>query len=321
MTILIHEIPDDAAWHKLRRAHVGASESPVLLGLSKWKTKWRLWHEKKGTLEHENLDDNKAVETGRHMEPALAAWAAEKFDWSLRKVHRYLSDPDTKAGASLDFETTQGLEPVEVKFSMGFTAADPDEDWDWEGDIITRAPAKYVVQVQHQLMLRPGKDRGWLLDYVGNAPRRMEVPRSEPIIERVRAEVRQFWASIAAEQEPAVDWFADAEGVAKLLQHTDGTTVTLTDSEAEKWAAQLQRASALEKEADKLKAEAKGQLWTLAGPAATAMVGTLKVDMGYTGPTTGKLVTPDMVGTYIGGRQGFRRCQIRLKAQQKKGDK
>lgn len=310
------EVRDDAHWHELRAQHIGASEVSCLLGLSKFKTKWRLYHEKRGTLLPDSLDDNKAVLTGRHMEPALATWAAEKFEWPLRKVRRYLSDPSIKAGASLDYETMQGHEPVEVKFSTGFGETDDANTWDWEGDDIIQAPHAYIVQVQYQLMMA-NKPQGWLVGYVGHAPRRMLVPRSEAIITTLRATVAEFWADVAAAKEPPVDWFADADGVAKLCAASGGEQVTLSTDDAGQWVRKLAVASRMKKRAEEIGAEAKGNLWVLAGSAASAMVGSVKVDLGSTGATLGKLVTEDMVGTYVGARAGFRRCQVRAQGPRK----
>lgn len=313
------EVRDDAHWHELRAQHIGASEVSCLLGLSKFKTKWRLYHEKRGTLLPDSLDDNKAVLTGRHMEPALATWAAEKFEWPLRKVRRYLSDPALKAGASLDYETMQGHEPVEVKFSTGFGETDDANTWDWEGDDIIQAPHAYIVQVQYQLMMA-NKPQGWLVGYVGHSPRRMLVPRSEAIIATLRATVAEFWADVATAKEPPVDWFADADGVAKLCAASGGEQISLSPDEAGQWVRKLRIATRMEKRSEELRAEAKGHLWTMAGNAASAIVGDLKVDMGATSATQGKLVTEDMVGTYVGARAGFRRCQVRALGK-KKGEK
>lgn len=311
------EVQSDAHWHELRAKHIGASEVSCLLGLSKFKTKWRLYHEKRGTLQPDNLDADRSVQAGRHMEYALADWAAEKFEWPLRKVRRYLSDPALKAGASLDYETMQGHEPVEVKFSTGFGETDDANTWDWEGDDIIQAPHAYIVQVQYQLMMA-NKPQGWLVGYVGHAPRRMLIPRSEPIIATLRATVQGFWADVAAGTEPSVDWFADADGVAQLCRQSGGEQVTLDKDTAGQWVRRLMVASRMKKRAEELASEAKGQLWTLAGTAASAMVGDVKVDLGETGATQGKLVTEDMVGTYVGARSGFRRCQVRP-AGKKKG--
>ena len=307
MTVTTTEVRDEAHWHELRKQHIGASEVAILLGLSKFKTRWRLYHEKRGTIDPDNLDKNRAVMTGRHMEPALAMWAADKFDWPLRKVHRYIADTDQRAGASLDYETMQGHESVEVKFSTGW-GDDEDNAWDWEGDDITQAPLAYIAQVQHQLMLT-GKDQGWLVAYCGNMVRRMLVPRSDGIIKAIQIAIRQFWADVAADNEPAVDWFADADGVAQLFSRTEDRVVELAD--ADEWVRKLRVASRMEERGKKLRAEAKGNLWALADSASVAMVGGVKVDLGYTGASPGKIVTPEMVGTYVGGRDGFRRCQIR----------
>lgn len=322
MTIQNIEVRDDAHWHELRKQHIGASEVACIMGLSKFKTKWRLWHEKRGTLPPENLDKDDAVLTGRHMEPALAKWAEAKFDWPLRKVHRYISDPDIRAGASLDYETVEAPRaPVEVKFSTGFGNADPNYQWDWDGEHITQAPVSYLIQVQHQMMLT-GAPEAWLVAYVGSSVRRMKVPRSESIIEHLRATIAQFWKDIEAGVEPPVDWFEDADGIAKLLSRVDPSLppVDLNEPEAVKVARKFKLAKRMEERAKQYIAECKGQLWTMAGASSTAFVDGIKFDLGTNPDTQGTLVTESMVGTYVGQRSGYRRCQIRP-VSKKKGAK
>ena len=45
-----------------------------LFGLDPYKSYWRLWHEKAGNIELEDLSDNEDVEFGREMESSRIAW-------------------------------------------------------------------------------------------------------------------------------------------------------------------------------------------------------------------------------------------------------
>ena len=92
----------------------------AILGcLSRHTTGYRLWHIKAGNVDADNLDEVERVQAGQHMEPAIAAWSAEKWpEWSgvLRKVRRYIEHPEiTGFGASRDYELhAAGLPPVEI---------------------------------------------------------------------------------------------------------------------------------------------------------------------------------------------------------------
>src|SRR3990167_8295884 len=117
-------IESEAHWHSLRSKHGGASEAAALCGESPWLTEFQLYHQKAGTLPPTDFSDNAAVNAGRFFEPAIAAWASEKWaddgvQWPLRKVHRYIECGDCpEMGASLDFEESDTGVPVEIKWSV-----------------------------------------------------------------------------------------------------------------------------------------------------------------------------------------------------------
>src|SRR3990167_3524352 len=78
-------IESEAHWHSLRSKHGGASEAAALYGESPWLTEFQLYHQKAGTLAPVDFSDNAAVNAGRFFEPAIAAWASEKWaPWALR---------------------------------------------------------------------------------------------------------------------------------------------------------------------------------------------------------------------------------------------
>lgn len=57
------------AWHQWRIAGVTASETPIIMGRSPYKTPWRLWAEKTGFVLPEDLSNNPNVLRGIRLEP------------------------------------------------------------------------------------------------------------------------------------------------------------------------------------------------------------------------------------------------------------
>ena len=57
------------AWHQWRIAGVTASEAPIIMGRSPYKTPWRLWAEKTGFVLPEDLSNNPNVLRGIRLEP------------------------------------------------------------------------------------------------------------------------------------------------------------------------------------------------------------------------------------------------------------
>jgi hypothetical protein len=202
---------------------VGSSESAALLGIESYSTLFKLWHQKAGTLPADNLDRNERVQAGQFFEPAIANWAAHKWGMHLSKVHHYREHPTVEGmGASLDWETHSG-EPVEIKNVDVSVFNDPTGEWDHERDVLTNAPAKFLVQVQHQLACPPPRSvpaqRGWLVVCVGgNQLFRMEVPRHDGLIAMIEQRVTEFWQSIRENNPPTPDFLEDAPTISRLYR-------------------------------------------------------------------------------------------------------
>lgn len=210
-----------------RKQWLGASESAALFGLSPYTTHFELWHQKAGNIPSPDLSSDERVNAGQFMEPSIAAWAAHKWHWPILDIKPYRPHAVVeRMGSSLDFETVDGLEPVEIKNVDNLIFRDG--DWDYEGDTILDAPAHHLVQVQHQIACAPKKpERGWLIVCVGgNKLYRMEVPRHDGFIDNLEREVATFWATVFAKEAPEPNFDIDASAI-NLLYH--GTGVEFAD--------------------------------------------------------------------------------------------
>ncbi|CAB4130396.1 hypothetical protein UFOVP119_20 [uncultured Caudovirales phage] len=243
-------VSSEAEWLSIREANIGGSDvaslfyrwrypdgteavhhlfdrppegSQILECLSSFKTGYRLWQEKAGRLQPENLDNVERVQAGVFLEPALTAWANKKWEWKLRNVHRYLTHPIIKGwGASLDCEVHEpGMPPVEFKNVDGWIFRD-----EWvvmEGEILM-PPLKYELQLQHQIGAAKA-DHGWVVACVGgNQLMRGRIDRHEGTQEKIANAVSAFWASIANNVEPV--WLADYEAVAEVYSHGSADLAT-----------------------------------------------------------------------------------------------
>lgn len=202
-------IRDDAHWHELRAKTVGGSEVGALFGLSPFLTEWELFMDKAGKLPRQDLERVRHITAGKFFEAGVMGWAAHKWGMKVRKVRRYLiSDRCPGMGATLDFEE-EGIgrrRPVEIKFPQN------SDGWDWEGDTITLAPDIYLLQVQQEIECSGASD-GVLVAYLGGDVRRVIYQRRDGIINTLADRISTFWKDIAAGNEPAIDFKADAEAV------------------------------------------------------------------------------------------------------------
>lgn len=256
-----------------RHRYVGASEVAALLGASPFTTAFALWHEKRGTLPRKDLDHAERVQAGKFLEPAIAAWAVEKWQWPLRKVDGHLEHATIPGfGASLDFEDASDGAPVETKNVDGLIFR---EHWSAEEDEIVDAPVHYLLQVQAQLACRPEAPHGWLLACVGgNRLYRGRIERHPESIALIEEAVREFWSSVREDREPKPDYGRDAAAISTLYRSIgQAPPVDLTrDNRAPELCATYAEAKEAEKRAADRAEAALAELKTIIGPAAKAIV-------------------------------------------------
>lgn len=267
-----------------RAKWIGASESAALLGVSPYLTRFELWHEKAGNIPPRDLSADERVMAGQFMEPSIAAWAAQKWNWPILKVTEYRRSPKVAGmGCSLDFQTVDGVEPVEIKNVDRAEFYSGGKDWAVDGDNLLDAPAHFLVQVQHQLACpdreRPPAAQGHLIVCVGgNRLFRMAIARHERMIAKIEAEVYAFWASIANNEPPRPDFEMDAETIGALYGGAGADFADLRHNErARDLCVQYRQGVEVEKAGAALKAQSLAELKMMMQDARGAIV-----DDGYT---------------------------------------
>lgn len=257
-----------------RAKWVGGSESAALFGLSPYTTRFELWHQKAGNIEPHDLGGDSRVNAGKFLEPSIANWANHEWHWPIINVEEYYRHLQVaRMGCSLDFQTVDGLEPVEIKNVDNLIFRDG--PWETEGDTILQAPIYFLIQVQHEIACSPlAPSRGWLVVCVGgNRLFRMEVPRHEVTIQRIEREVSDFWASIEANEPPAPDFEADADTI-RLLYGGEREFIDLRqNARAVELCEEYREAHEIEKAATKRKKTALAEIQTMMADARMALVG------------------------------------------------
>lgn len=217
------QITDEAHWLSVRDSFVGGSEVSALFNrwllpsgervtmhayeevpegavplgcCSPYTTSHSLWLAKSGKVPPD-FKETERMQAGTFLEPAIAAWAGEKWGWKLRKVRRYHAHDQIEGwGASVDFEVHgPGMEPVEIK-NIDFLIAR--DNWVIEGDEVIVPPLHIILQLQHYIGAR-GAAAGWVMACVGgNTLTRGRFDRHEPTIERIGEAVKYFWGGVRA---------------------------------------------------------------------------------------------------------------------------
>lgn len=129
-----------------RRKHIGASDTPAILGLSPFKNAADIFYTK-GQYETEDAP-TEAMETGNRLEGPLLDYAAEKLGVKIDRRGAYRVSKGCDDGilaANLDGPIVGKPEAVEAKYVGPAFAA----DWGPEGS--DDIPSHVIVQCQHQM--------------------------------------------------------------------------------------------------------------------------------------------------------------------------
>jgi len=141
------------SWTSWRRRGLGASDAPIILGVSPWKTPYQLWLEKTGRAEP--AKGNWATERGNEMEPRARA--------RYELIHLRDMPPVTMEHpefpfirASLDGLSTDGKIVLEIK-----CPGEKDHQTAKAGQV----PEKYIWQLEHQLFVTGAEEAHYFSYY------------------------------------------------------------------------------------------------------------------------------------------------------------
>lgn len=195
---LINVAQRSDAWQAWRTQGIPASETPIILGYSPYKTPWRLWAERTGLARLPDLSNNPHVQRGNRLEEAARQWFEQRYDTLLMPVCAE-ADEEPTLRASFDGLNDAG-EPVELKVPAAKTFAEVRS----HGRAST-AYRLYTPQVQHQLYVA-GAETGYLVFYQdADHVEVFELPRDPALIRRLVAEGLAFWEAIQSNREPEKD--------------------------------------------------------------------------------------------------------------------
>lgn len=133
-------VQGSAEWKALRSKLIGASDAPVIMGLSPWMTRYQLWLQKEGLYE---VEENWAMARGKELEEeARAAYESHTGETMFASVEFNQEYP--WAMASLDGINLERTRMVEIK-----VPGIKDHQSALDGII----PEKYQCQMHHQMMV------------------------------------------------------------------------------------------------------------------------------------------------------------------------
>jgi putative phage-type endonuclease len=176
---VIHLEQNTPEWLKFRQEKIGASDAPIILGVSPWKNTYQLWNEK--VHGKENFE-SQAMKRGKDLEESARS-CFEQYTNSLIKPQVVESIQNPWMIASLDGIDISGQFIVEIK-CPGYK----DHSLAKEGKI----PEKYIPQLQHQLAVI-GLKEGYYFSYDGQDGHIVPFERDESYIENLIEKESDFY--------------------------------------------------------------------------------------------------------------------------------
>lgn len=299
------------SWLELRAANINSTEVSALFDMNPYMSAYELGLLKSGKIE-DSFEETERMTWGLRLQDAIAKGVAEDLGWKIRKLNAYYTLPDIRMGSSFDFEVIAndelGTGLMEIKNVDGFIYKR-----NWKED---EAPAHIELQVQHQMEVA---DKDWCLIVAlvgGNTVKTIMRKRDRKVGEVLRKKVEQFWGNLDKDVLPPVNFLNDSEFVIDL--HQDSTEEVFDATGDEKIDTLVRRYNHADHEVKfwtREKDSIKAEFLLLVGPVGKVVGKGFTVNTTRTKDSEGTLVTPEMVGTYVGGRKGYRQFKINVEGE------
>ncbi len=265
-------------WLAERRKGIGSSDAAVVAGLSKWSTPYKLYLEKRGEIEGDDISEKPWIEYGEIMEEPIARKFARRHpEWRVQRSNFILQHRDYPFMlANLDREVFRpGLEPavLEIKTSRSSDG--------WGDDGSSQIPDPYYIQVQHQLAVT-GRRIAYVAAQIGGdwPPREYVIERNDEDIANLITVEIDFWQRVEQGVPPdpstAEDVVARWPKVKGVVKEATPEIATLIERYQELGAGESERE------------EIKRQIILFLGEADVLAIGNQKLAT-YSSKSTGRL--------------------------------
>ena len=248
-----------------RKSGVGSSEIAAIVGLSPWADAVDVYNRK---LDLVTPRSSNAMTAGLWLEDSVAAWAADREGWTLRRCNRtlrhrtnrwMLATPDRfRMEMRSKRRTRAGL--VEVKTTISTDG--------WGADGTDEIPDYYRCQGQWQMLVTGLKVVHYPVFFFRSREMRIyRVDHSDELAEALIGAGAEVWHDhVLLKEVPELDPRAESTGayMAAVLKQ-EGELVVQAPSEAAKWAEQLLAARHHKSMVEGLETEAENYLKAYVG--------------------------------------------------------
>jgi putative phage-type endonuclease len=173
-----------------RRGFIGGSDAQVIMG-SDEAALLRLWREKRGEAEPEDLSDNLIVQLGLVTEPLNRHWFERNTGHVITNVQRWIEHPVIRwMAATLDGMVEQAGLVFEAKFML---------PWSFSEDA---AAEKYMPQLQHNIWVTNAKAAALSIITGGGRWVEITIP-ADPLYQHLLLTAeKKFWRCVESGEPP-----------------------------------------------------------------------------------------------------------------------
>lgn len=173
-----------------RRGFLGGSDARIIMGDDE-NALLRLWREKRGEVEPEDLSGNLIVQLGTVTEDLNRRWYERNTGHVVRDLQKWVRHPVIKwMAATLDGRVDPGGAVFEAKFMLPWTFSEE------------AAAEKHVAQLQHNMWV--ADSRLAVLSVITGGGKWIEITvHADPLYQHLLLTAeKKFWHAVASGEEP-----------------------------------------------------------------------------------------------------------------------
>ena len=263
-----------------RNLGIGGSDAGTIMGANPYKTAYELYLEKRGELEHEELDHKLTIRAGNSLEDFVAKEYEAETGFKVQRFNQQLQHPDYQwmLGNIDRVVSLDGSAPahkgelrtnrlLECKTALGRFL----DKSQWGESGTDQVPETYFFQCMHYLAVSGADQIDLAVLLAGPEIRIYHIERDEVLIQSMIVVESEFWNRVQNGNPPDVDFNhrTTKHVIDRLYPGTDGSDLVLPDSTIH-WHHVLNEAKEQIKHYEQIANGAKNHLLHLMGSAATA---------------------------------------------------
>src|ERR1700731_846971 len=173
-----------------RRSFIGGSDARIIMGSDEGML-IRLWQEKRGEVEPEDLSDNLMVQLGTVTEDLNRRWYERNTGNAIKDVQRRIQHPVNKwMAATLDGLVDPGGAVFEAKFML---------PWTFSEEV---AAEKHMAQLQHNMWVTASRTAALSIITGGGKWVEMTIP-ADPLYQHLLLVAeKKFWQCVKSGEQP-----------------------------------------------------------------------------------------------------------------------